>query len=311
VTPQKLARGGFELQAFGQLPLPEGLAEGVSAVRLSDGRLAVHCGGEQPRLWLPGGDGLPHEHQLTEGLQADPVRLAGGLLLALPGRLRLFGRPAGSPPVEDLPVAIGRDDPPRWIGMAALDETQAVVVSEQGRVARIQFGTAPVPHLEEITHWEAGGPVDLPPALAGGRLFIVDAAARLVMLEAGALDPQAQVQLPAPVAARPRPAGELVVVELKTGRLVACDIAAKLAMKWELPLEAAKLIGDPLVQTGRLLVALNDGRVLWLDAATGQVVRTLDLKQQLSFGPRQWGETIVVGTVDGSLRTVSDEGIEN
>src|SRR6185295_441572 len=85
VTPQKLARGGFEMQPFGQLPVPEGLAEGLSAVRLSDGRLAVHCGGEQPRLWLPGGDGLPHEHKLTEGLQADPVRLAGGLLLALPG----------------------------------------------------------------------------------------------------------------------------------------------------------------------------------------------------------------------------------
>jgi hypothetical protein len=239
VTPQKLSRGGFDVQPFGQLPVPEGLATALSAVRLSDGRLVVHCGGEHPRLWLPGGDGMPHEQKLVEGLQADPVRLAGGLLLALPGRLRLHGRPAGEPPVEDLPAAIGRDEPPRWIGLVAVDETHALVVSEQGRVTRIQFGTAPVPHLEEVTKWDAGSPVDLPPALAGGRLFLIDSTSRLTMLEAGALDPAAHVVLEASPAARPRTAGEQVLVELKTGSLVAYDIPGKLAKKWETGLEAA------------------------------------------------------------------------
>ncbi|MGE5193723.1 MAG: PQQ-binding-like beta-propeller repeat protein, partial [Deltaproteobacteria bacterium] len=224
VTRQKLARGGFDLQPVGQIPVPQGLSEGLSAARLSDGRLAVYCGGEQPRLWLPASDGTAHEHKLAGSLQAPPVRMAGGLLLALPGRLRLHGRPAGEPPVEDLPAPIGHNEPPRWVGLAALDETHAIVLSEQGRVARIQFGTAPVPHLEEISHWDAGSPVDLPPALAEGRLFVVDATSRLVMLNAGLLEPAAQVVLEASPAARPRPAGELVLVELKTGRLVACDV---------------------------------------------------------------------------------------
>jgi len=301
VTPQKLARGGFELQTLGQLPIPQGLSESVSAARLSDGRLAAYCGGEQPRLWLPGSDGLPREHKLAEGLQTAPIRLAGGLLLALPGRLRLFGRPGANSPVEDLPARIGQEEPPRWVNLAALNETQAVVLSEQGRVARIQFGTAPVPHLEEITHWDAGSPVDLPMALAGGRLFLVDATSRLVMLEAGSLDPLAQTVLEGSPAARPRPAGDQILVELQTDRLVSYDIAGKLEKKWESPLEGAALAGDPLVVDDKLLAALTDGRVLWLDSKTGQAVRTIDLKQRLAFGPQKWGDTIVVGTIDGTL----------
>jgi hypothetical protein len=275
---------------------------------LSDGRLAVHCAGEQPRLWLPAGDGLPHEHKLAEGLQADPVRLAGGILLPLPGRLRLSARPAGEPPVEDLPAPIGQNAAPRWIGLAGVDETHALALSEQGRVARIQFGTAPVPHLEEVTHWDAGSPVDLPPALAGGKLFLIDSTSRLVMLDAESLDPLAQAALDASPAARPRPAGDVVVAELKTGQLVACDIAGNLAKRWELALDRATLTGDPLVTEGRLLLALSDGRVLWIDPVTGQVTATIDLGQQLNFGPRKWGEAIVVGTLDGTIVVVNGGG---
>jgi tetratricopeptide (TPR) repeat protein len=305
VTPQKLLRGGFDLQPVGQLPVPEGLSETLSAVRLSDGRLAVFCGGDEPRLWLPLSDGTPHEQKLAEALQAAPVPLAGGLLLALPGRLRVSGRPAGEPPVEDLPAPIGRDQPPRWIGLFALDDRNALAVSEQGRATRVQFGTAPVPHLEEISHWDTGSPVDLPPAMAEGRLFIVDATSRLVMLDAGLLEPTAQVVLEASAAARPRPAGELVLVELKTGRLVAYDVPGKLAKRWDVPLDGAALAGDPLVADGSLLIALTDGRVMWLDPVTGQASRTLDLGQQLGFGPRKWREAIVVGTLDGTLLVVS------
>ncbi len=251
VTAQRLARGGFGMQPVGQVPIPEGLSESLSAVRLGDGRLTVFCGGAQPRLWLPGGDGVAREHKLPQDLQTGPIALGGGLLLALPGRLRLIGRPASEPPVEDLPAPIGQDEPPRWTSLIALESTQAVVLSEAGRLARLQFGTAPVAHLEEITHWDAGHPVDLPLALGAGRLFLVDSTSRLVMLEARSLEPLAQAALEASPAARPRPVGDRVVVELKTGRLAAYDIAAKLQKIWELPLDGAWLTGDPLVDEGR------------------------------------------------------------
>jgi hypothetical protein len=304
VTPQKLARGGFDTQSLGQLPVPEGLSSALSATRLGDGRLAVYCGGDEPRLWLPGSDGLPREQKLPAALQAAPVRLGGGLLLALPGRLRVSSRAAGEPPVEDLPAPIGHDEPPRWVSLAALDETQAVVLSEQGRVARVRFGTAPVPHLEEITHWDAGSPVDLALGLDAGRLFLIDSTSRLVVLAAGSLEPLAQVVLEASPGSRPRPAGELVLVELKTGRLVAFEIDAKLAKKWDVALDGAVLAGDPLVLGKELVVALSDGRVLWLEAESGAISRTVELSQHLSFGPQAWGESVVVGSLDGTLIVV-------
>ena len=153
-----------------------------------------------------------------------------------------------------------------------------------------------------------------PSALDRGRLFLIDATSRLTMLEAGALDPVGAGHSRGLPAARPRIVGDLVLVELKTGTLVAYDIPGKLAKKWETALEGATLTGDPLPIEGRLLVALSDGRILWLDEATGQLVRTLDLGQQLGFGPRRWGETIVVGTRDGTLVAIGGadqrEGIE-
>lgn len=311
VTPQKVARGGFELQSGGQIPVPDGLTEPLSAVRLGDGRLAVYCSGSEPRLWLPGSDGVSRERKLPQGLEAEPVRLAGGLLLALPGRLRLVGRPAGEPAVEDLPAPIGQAEPPRWRGLAAVDETHAIVLSERGRVARIQFGSAPVPHLEEITDLEIGNPVDLPMAVAGDRVFVADAASRLVMLKTSTLEPMAEIVLEATAAARPRPAGDQVVVELKNGRLVSFDAAGKLEKKWEFPLGGRMLTGDPLVADGRLIVALSDGRIVWLDAATGKETRALELGQELSLGPQKWGDAIVVGSIDGTLISVSAPSEQN
>jgi len=302
VTPQRLAKGGFfDAQPLGSLPIPEGLSDSLSAVRLSDGRLAVYCLGAEPRMWLPGGDGLAREHKLPQELETGPISMAGGLLLALPGRLRLIGRASADPPVEDLPAPIGQDSPPRWINLISLDPTQAVVLSEAGRLARLQFGTAPVPHLEEITHWDAGCPVDLPAAFAAERLFLVDSTSRLVMLDARSLEPLGQATLDAAPAARPRPAGDRVVVELKTGKLAAYDIGAKLQKSWELALDGAWLAGDPLLDAGQLLVVLTDGRVLSVDASTGQIEHTTALGQQLSFGPQRWGDNIVVGTLEGTL----------
>src|SRR4029077_1190711 len=128
---------------------------------------------------------------------------------------------------------------------------------------------------------------------------------RLVMLTAVSLEPVAHVALEGSPAGRPRAAGPLVVVELKTGRLAAFDIAAKLEQRWELPLDGGWLTGDPLFERGRLLVALTDGRVLTVDAQSGQVIDKLDLGQQLSFGPQKWGVNTVVGTLDGSIVVVA------
>jgi outer membrane protein assembly factor BamB len=315
VTSSRLTRGGYDLQPVGQLPIPEGLTEPIVATRLDDGRLTAYCGGAEPRLWQPGGDGQARELKLSDPLEAPPVRLAGGLLLPLPGRLRLAARPGNDPAVQDLPSPINQEAPPRWINAVALNGTQAVVLTETGRLARIQFGTAPVPHIEEITHWEAGHPVDVPCALDGGRLFLADDSPRIVMLDATTLEPQATHALESPAAGPPRPAGTLVLVELKSGTLAALDTVARLEGRWTFDLEGAWLAGEPLVDGEQLILALTQGRIVWLDSKTGTVAKSVDVGQQLAFGPQRWGTNLVVGTLDGSLvicdRTGSDQpGIE-
>jgi hypothetical protein len=135
-------------------------------------------------------------------------------------------------------------------------------------------------------------------------LFLIDSTSRLVALAASSLEPLAQVVLEASPGSRPRPAGELVLVELKTGRLVAFDIDAKLSKKWDVAMDGAVLAGDPLVLDKELVVALSDGRVLWLEVESGAITRKVELGQQLSFGPQAWGESIVVGSLDGTLIVV-------
>jgi hypothetical protein len=124
------------------------------------------------------------------------------------------------------------------------------------------------------------------------------------MLDAASLEPQATVVLEAPAVSRPRPAGSLVLAELKSGTLLALDAAAKLAERWRFPLAGAWLAGDPLSEGAQIIAALTDGRVVWLDSTNGKFARSIDLGQQLSFGPQRWGENLVVGTLEGSLVVV-------
>jgi hypothetical protein len=135
-------------------------------------------------------------------------------------------------------------------------------------------------------------------------LYLVDDSPRLVMLDAASLEPQATIVLDVPAIAHPRPAGALVLTELKTGTLVAFDSKSKLEERWRFPLNGDWLAGDPIAEGEQLILSLSDGRVVWLDAKTGAVAKSFDVGQQLSFGPQRWGENLVVGTLDGSLVVV-------
>ena len=58
-------------------------------------------------------------------------------------------------------------------------------------------------HLAEIAKWDAGAAVDLPLSISEGRAFVADAAPRLTMLDAQALEPLAQVPLDEPASRAP------------------------------------------------------------------------------------------------------------
>lgn len=307
ITAAKLQAGGFDLQSVAQLPIPDDLAAPLQAVRLVDGRLAVHCGGAQPRLWTVTADGVVQpEQKLPQALEAAPIAFAGGLLLPLAGKLRVIGQGAGQSKLEDFVPAISKKAPPRWRGITSLDNIQVIAVSEEGRVRRIQQRKSPVAHLAEVVHWDAGSPVDFSFVLDQGRLAVADSKSRLTLLDANSLEPLAEVQLDKPVMQALWMTGGRLLIEVGGEQIVSLDMTQKLEQQWSLALPpGALLAGAPYAREDDLILAFRHGEVWRINAQTGETLRKINLEQPLTFGPRQLGETIVVGTLDGSLVQVN------
>jgi hypothetical protein len=305
VTPQRAARGGFELEAFGQLAVPDGVSESLAVSRLADGRLTISCGGAEPRLWITGTDGVVRESRLPSALQADPVLLGPGVLIPVSGRLRLLSRNLDAAIAEDLPAPVSDAESPAWRAAAALDGTQVLVLDARGRLARIQFRTSPVAHLAEVTHWDAGRPVDQKLAVDRGRVLVADTAGRVVMLDASSFETLGEVRLEQPARQTPWPVGDQVFIEVASVKLVCCDSNEHLKRQWELSLEGESLAGAPIRHEGRLLIALMGGRLLLVDPESGKIARQIDLAQRLCFGPQLLGDRVIVGTLDGSLLVVN------
>lgn len=307
VAASRMARSGFEMQTLGQVPVPEEFSGSLRASRLADGRLAVHCGGDKPRLWIVGGDGIPRDVGLTKPLEAEPISLGPGVLLPLEGRLRLVIRDGRQAIADDLPSPTAETGASRWRSVTALDDSQALAVNDQGRLARVQFRSAPVAHLAEITHWDAGRSIDQKPAVSQGRAVVADSSGRVVVLDASSFEPLGQVQLDLPPGQAPWVAGDRVFVELAgSSKLACCQIEPAPALAWELPLDGVALAGGPVVYRNRLLVPLRDGKVLVVEADSGALVKTLDLGQRLSSGLEAWGDRLQVGAQDGSLLLLND-----
>jgi hypothetical protein len=305
VSPQKVARGGFELQSLAQVPVPEGLTESLSATRLRDGRLAISCGGSEPRLWIVGNDAVIRETKLEHRLQADPVSFGPGILLPLPGRLRLVGRNGDAAIAEDLPAPITDSTSAEWRAVVPLDDSQALALNSRGRLSRIQFRTSTVAHLAEVANWDAGQPVDGGLALDRGRALLADTKGRLILLDAATFEPRGQFDLQRPASQSPWIVGDQAFVEVAASQLVCCDLTQGLAKQWEIPLDGESLAGAPIRHADHLLIALSSGRILLIEPASGEIKRTLDLEQRIGFGPEFWGEQMIVGLVDGSLRAIN------
>ena len=101
-----------------------------------------------------------------------------------------------------------------------------------------------------------------------------------------------------------------MLVELKSGTLAALDTTARLEERWKFPLDGAWLAGEPLIDGEQLVVALTNGRIVWLDSKTGALGKSVEVGQQLAFGPQRWGPNLVVGTLDGSLVICDQSGID-
>lgn len=300
ITAAKLKAGGVDLRPVSTLPVPTGLTEPLGCTLLSNGRLAAWCGGRQAKLWLFNSDGIvTRESKLPEPLEAAPILLSGGVLLPLPGKLRLIETTEFKGTIEDMMPAADPQQPARWKAVLPLDEKQAIAVTSQGRVIRAQVRAEPVPHVAEVSTLEIKSTVEQAPVLIGNRIYIVTGK-QLQCLDVGTLESRGTVALPDEVSQGPWVVKDLLCMVCGRGQLVAIQ-SEPLAVAWKQQTDSGGLAGAPLVRGEQLLFASQSGHVALRKLTDGGIVREISPGQPLTLGPLSLQEQVFVGTLDGSV----------
>lgn len=303
VSGNDLAGRGFKQRADLELELDERLREPLRARQLDDGRLAVSCGGSKPRLWLINRQGrIDQQIDLDQPLDAPPVVLAGGLILPLPGRLRMHGSAANQ--VEDYLLPIQQDAAVQWQAVQALDDQQLIVLDSTGRIARLQLRRDPVPHLAEAVSLDLDAPVDHGITVRDGSILLADSHGRLQWLAAADMQTISEAALDAVPSNAPWRVGDCVYVETAQTHLHCFEADEELRPAWTLPLEGAGLAGPPLLLGEQLLLAKRDGELIIVEADAGKVLRRERVPQPLSHAAFEVDSRILVPSIDGSLYDV-------
>jgi len=299
--PGEIEQGGFKRTTTAQLKIPAPLDEPLRGTTLADGRIVVHCGGAEPQLWIVSPSGqVERQLSLQQPLEANPVLLAEGLVLPLPGRLRLIRSTSGKG-AEDYVAPVEKDQAAKWIHLQAIDDTDVAAVDDRGRLVRVQLRQSPVPHLAEVAARPLEAPIEAPFGAFDRHLLLPGAGGALLKLDSGTMETESEAKFEGPATGPVTVIGNRAFVEAGGGRLCCFDVSDECRLVWTLALEGSPMAGGPSLASGRLIVAQQNGDVLSVDPETGEIGGRLHLVQPLSLGPRVAGPALLVATIDGSL----------
>lgn len=307
VSASEVTTGGFRARSEQQLKLPENTLEPLQAVALAEGRIAVWTNGAEGKLWVVGPSALPQaEVALPQSLECAPLRFAGGVLMPIPGRLKLGGR-AGGPPCDDFlaPVNTNNDGQARkWKHLVAIDNDSLFVFDSGGKMLKLQYRTGDKAFFQTVSPFDFAQPIDVTPTLDKGRLLTADAAGKLRVLDVTAMEIRDEIDLGGPASKPIWVAEPYLLAEVSRQKLVAFDAAQPKQSLWTCDLGGVGLVGSPLL-IGNVLVAVQQsGDVLRIDAKTGKIEKKQSLGQIASQGPFRLGNLLAVLTADGSVQHI-------
>jgi outer membrane protein assembly factor BamB/uncharacterized Zn finger protein (UPF0148 family)/pSer/pThr/pTyr-binding forkhead associated (FHA) protein len=307
LSANELANGGFRIRSEQQLKLPENALQPLQAVPLSEGRTAVWTNGPDGKLWVIGPSALQQaEIPLAQALDCPPLRFAGGMLLPLPGKLKLVS-PTGSSLSDDFlaPVNTNEEGPARkWKHLLAIDDDTLLVIDSAGKWAKLQYRTGEKKFFQSTASNSFPQPVDVTPTLHNGRLITADAAGTLRVFDVTTMERRAEIPLGKPASKPLWVAEPLLLAEVARQELVAFDAAQPQQKLWSLKLDAAGVVGRPALIGDALIAVQQSGEILRINAKSGQVEQKLPLGQIATLGPIRLSNLLVVLTADGSLRHV-------
>lgn len=305
LSANEITNGGFRARSEQQLKLPDNMLEPLQAASLAEGRTAVWTNGPDGKLWVIGPSALPQaEVPLAQALDCPPLRFAGGVLLPLPGRLKLAR--TGAPVCDDFlaPVNTNNEGPVRkWKHLIAVDDDTLFVIDSAGKMSKLQFRTGEKTFFQSVSSFDSPQPIDVAPTLHKGRIITANAAGMMRVLDVTAGESR-EVPLGGPASKPLWVAEPLLLAEVARQKLIAFDAAQPQQPKWTLNLEGVGLVGSPLLIGNALIAVQQSGDVLRIDSKTGQVEKKLALNQIATQGPLRLGNLLVVLTADGSLQHV-------
>ena len=298
--------GGFRFKVETSVKIAEGTTDPVFAGRLAGGKLAIACGGKEPRLWTINTIGKIEQEYVLDGPPVGPpVPLSGGVTVPLANKLRTFGVTGGAR-VDDYLSVIGQQAAARnaWSHVLPLDATHLVVIDAEGKLSRLEYRTTPTAHLQQLDQVALGNPVDVSPVLDKGKLYVTDASGRLQILNVNGFDRIAEAKLANPAVGKLALAGNRLLAVTSTGALECYDTDQNLKQLWSVPLASDLLADSAMLEQGKLLIATQAGHVKALNPDTGAELQSIILDNSIEYGPVKAGKFILVATVDGALHRV-------
>jgi outer membrane protein assembly factor BamB len=303
IGPDRLRQGGFDLKAAAELGLPSGVRERLLATRLHDGRLVLAANGDVPQLMIISTGGLTEQTtRLAKGetVQAAPVLLDDGLVVPLPGRLKLVGVGSGRKSIQDWLAPAGDKPASAWKFLVRLEGDELMACNASGLLTRIQVRTADAPHLAEAAKLQLPQPIDVAPVLKGDVLLVADAAGLVQQLNWRTFDLEGKRDFKTAVRGVWHE-GSSWLVWTGDGKLHSLADGRDLPIRWSLELKDLEPAGAPVLDGDLLKIACRDGAVLTVDAMTGKESGRVKVPQALTSGLKRFDDHLFAIACDGTL----------
>jgi len=312
VTPDVIEQGGFHTRPLAQLRVQDDLDAIYQASRLPDGRLAVYTSGKKSHLWVITLSGaIDFDVALDQPLQTAPINIGRSVLLPKPGQLQLIGRSANNNKVQNFKAPVSGEAADAWKSLAPLEENQALVLTASGRLSRLQLRDQDdISYFEEVTSIELEHPVEVGLRVTDDRLVLANDEPVLNLMNARSLEVTATAKLPSPAPQLPWVVNGRIYAQSGRDRLICFGGEVQLEPLWELSLSGASVAGEPLQMENAMLIALQNGEIISVEADSGAELNRWNIQQAISDGPYLLGGQTVVISPDGSFVKVNTESKE-
>lgn len=275
------------------------LKSGVSvAVSQTLDWLAVDPAGRQQRGKLQGVRGA---------VVADLTAMGDGVLVPLDSGQVAFVDVAGRPLAHPFQPQLEAGGSVAWQRPAVIGDDEFVIANNQKTIYLVGVNDRGAKHLGLVK--EVGVPDNIvsPLAFAGGKVWGVvrtNEGDKLVSYDSEELSPVDTKPLDGRVTSGPTLVGEDLFVSTTGQGFVCLDQQGE--VKWTLSL-TSELSGAPTLANGVLLLGLVEGRVLRVDAATGETLAAKTLDEPIRTAVLAFGQRVMTTGIDGTLLVTSLE----